>query len=626
VHQISEQEQQGLSMDVAVRTSASLLLALGVVACGGGGNSTETPQYSISGTVTGLVGSGLALRNGGGTSFNVTSNGSFTLPGTVAANSSYDVTFASQPSSPTQSCVIANSAGTASANVSNVAVTCNTPTYPVGGTTTGVEGDGLVVQLNNGATLPQVGDGVFSFFLASGSTYSITVKTQPTSPRQTCTVANGSGTVSNAVITNVTVSCRTLVAQFLYVPNTGTHDISAYTINPATGALSTVPGSPFASGKSPQSVTPDPAETILYSSNSGAATAPSTPTAPNISTYVIASTGALSEVTGSPFAFMGSGASPGSLQSPLTFAASGKFAYASAVNGALSIYAMSVSPATGALTTIPGSPYLLTTTGSTIVPGRFSGAHFYVPYGFSPGSIAIYDFDAASGALMPSSVPSVPTGGNSPFAPTVHPTGKYLYVPNLATGSVSAFGIDSITGLLSPLPNSPSTTGGTFPIVPVIHPSGRFLYIANGNSLFNPAAPVTVAAFVVDSATGALTAVTGSPFLSGGSNVLGDPGICQIDSRGKFLLVTHSATNSVAVFSINQDTGALTAVPGSPFAVGSKPATPMIDPSGKYVYVVNRSSNDISSYMINHDTGALTLINTMPTGSTPASGRYVGLQ
>ena len=45
--------------------------------------------------------------------------------------------------------------------------------------------------------------------IASDGTYLVTVSATPGSPTQTCVVSNGSGTVTNANITNVAVTCAT---------------------------------------------------------------------------------------------------------------------------------------------------------------------------------------------------------------------------------------------------------------------------------------------------------------------------------------------------------------------------------------------------------------------------------
>ena len=79
------------------------------------------------------------------------------------------------------------------------------PTYTVGGTVTGLNGT-LVLQNNGGGDLTITADGQFTFAAAvNSSAYSVTVRTQPSG--QTCTITNGSGTISGADITNVAVTC-----------------------------------------------------------------------------------------------------------------------------------------------------------------------------------------------------------------------------------------------------------------------------------------------------------------------------------------------------------------------------------------------------------------------------------
>ena len=97
-----------------------------LAACNGGGNSSAPMMtYTVGGVVTGLNGSGLVLQNNGGSSLPVSSLGAFTFTGALSSGAAYSVTVATQPSSPTQSCVVNNGSGTVSAaNVTNVAVDC----------------------------------------------------------------------------------------------------------------------------------------------------------------------------------------------------------------------------------------------------------------------------------------------------------------------------------------------------------------------------------------------------------------------------------------------------------------------------------------------------------------------
>jgi hypothetical protein len=81
-------------------------------------------------------------------------------------------------------------------------------TYTVGGTVTGLTGS-VVLQNNGGSDLTVAANGAFTFTpaLANGSTYSVSVKTQPSAPAQACTVSSGTGTVSGSNVTGVTVTC-----------------------------------------------------------------------------------------------------------------------------------------------------------------------------------------------------------------------------------------------------------------------------------------------------------------------------------------------------------------------------------------------------------------------------------
>ena len=170
--------------------------------------------HTVGGTVAGLAGSGLVLAlNGGAQTLPVPANGGFTFPTALATGSHYAVTVASQPSDPSQTCSIANGSGqVGTGDVTNVAVTCVTNTYTVGGNVSGLGGSGFVLSLNGGAqTLAVAANGAFTFptALASGSSYAVTVATQPASPQQTCTVSGGTGTIGAANVTNVQVSCTT---------------------------------------------------------------------------------------------------------------------------------------------------------------------------------------------------------------------------------------------------------------------------------------------------------------------------------------------------------------------------------------------------------------------------------
>ena len=217
------EQSSGTSYDVTVRTQPTNPSQTCTVADGSGtvgsGNvrsvrvTCNTNTYKISGTVSGLLGGRLELQNGGGDVVEVTADGAFTFTNPVASGGSYNVTVRTRPSSPSQTCTVTNGSGSVTnADITNVAVSCETDRFTVGGRVSGLAGGGLVLRNNGGDDLPISADGNFTFGtpVASGSPYSVTVAVQPTTPLQSCTVSNPSGTVGASDITNVQVDCVTI--------------------------------------------------------------------------------------------------------------------------------------------------------------------------------------------------------------------------------------------------------------------------------------------------------------------------------------------------------------------------------------------------------------------------------
>jgi hypothetical protein len=198
-----------------------LLCVMAMAACNGGGGGIGVPPppspppqtYTVGGSVSGLAGSGLVLQDNGGNDLAVASSGNFVFTTALATGAAFNVTVKTQPLSPTQTCVATNPTGTVgSANITNVAVTCTTNTYSIGGSMTGLTGSGLVLQDNAGNDLSvAAGSSTFTFStpIASGASYAVAVKTQPTGPSQTCAATAATGTVVSANVTNVVVTCTT---------------------------------------------------------------------------------------------------------------------------------------------------------------------------------------------------------------------------------------------------------------------------------------------------------------------------------------------------------------------------------------------------------------------------------
>ncbi|MCA2960441.1 MAG: hypothetical protein IOD12_09320, partial [Silvanigrellales bacterium] len=163
------------------------------------------PQRTVGGSVSGLPeGKSVVLALGTGNEVTA-ANGTFAFPTSVAAGSSYAVTVKTNPTG--YVCQVTGGAtGTATSNVTNVAVRC-AALVSVGGNVTGLPGGKSVVLTLNGEGDLTAGAGAFTFptAVATGSAYTVAVKTNPTG--YACAVTGGTGTASGN-ITNVSVACN----------------------------------------------------------------------------------------------------------------------------------------------------------------------------------------------------------------------------------------------------------------------------------------------------------------------------------------------------------------------------------------------------------------------------------
>lgn len=331
---------------------------------------------------------------------------------------------------------------------------------------------------------------------------------------------------------------------FLYAPcstGSGTAYISVYAINSTSGSLTSVQGSPFTAGQFLRGAAMDPTGRFLYAGNGftvlGFAADPDS--------------GALTPIAGSPF-------TSGGQVSFLTIDPTGRFVYVGSYNGS-NISAFSIDHSNGTLTPVPGSPFA-TPYPPVLVTVELSGRFVYVAIPPSNvfsiyGSILTYSIDPVTGAL------AAVAGATSTFdsgtlfpAVAVHPSGNFLYVASDV--QIFAYQIDPTSGILSPAPGSPYLTQVN-PIAVAMHPTGRFLYIADYNSS-------VIAAFAINPASGMLTAVPGSPFDTG-NQLKGDwPEFLAIDPSGSFLYATSAGSNFWG-YGIDPSTGALTTLSGFPF-------------------------------------------------------------
>jgi len=290
---------------------------------------------------------------------------------------------------------------------------------------------------------------------------------------------------------------------------------------------------------------------------------------------------------------------------------SAKFLYVSDFTGA-AIDGLAIDPGTGGLTTISGSPFPVGAgNGPSGMAIDSAGKFLFLAHANLNGIFA-FTRDATTGALT--EVPGSPfAAGSAPHHVVVHPSANFLYASNLndPMGSISAHTIDATTGALTAIAGSPFATqaGSPGPGRLAIDPSGKYLYVGLGGTA---AANDFVAAFSINSSTGALTAVPGSPFSAGNGSFS-----VAVDPSGKYVYTANTVDNTISAFAIDLSTGALTSVSGSPFATGATSGAPLalaMEPGGMFLYTANRGSDNISGLSLNVTTGALTPISGSPFG------------
>jgi 6-phosphogluconolactonase (cycloisomerase 2 family) len=425
---------------------------------------------------------------------------------------------------------------------------------------------------------------------------------------------NGGGSGANTNAGGGTGDTQSQNARFFaYALNHTSGNVSAYTLNPETGALSEIAGSPFPTGGEPMNFTV---------ASSGKFAIVASAQADTIWVYAInPSSGALTQVPGSPFG----GADPFGLNW-IAVTPSGEFIYeGKSLSG---IWAYAVNGSTGELSEIPGSPFNAGTS-----PGRMtihpSGKFAYLPSSTADVplvGLAGYRIDPGTGVLSP--VPGGPFEDSGSVV--IEPAGRFAYAHD-TSGRISAFSIDGATGSLSRIPGSPfalSLPGSGFALGFGfdLHPDrlGQFLYLTGQRS--RTYGTDQFGAYAIDANTGALSPVAGSPFTAGSN-----PSTVTADASGKFAYVTNAFSDTLSAYSVSPGTGTLTQIAGSPFRSLSIPfscdgpggcALPdhmAIDPSGKFAYVTNVLAKKISAYGIDPGTGALTEVAGSPfsTGDFP---------
>jgi 6-phosphogluconolactonase len=450
-----------------LRSRRALTFTFVVLALNGCGGSS---LYSIGGTVSGLVGSRLTLQNNSSPiAVEPTADGFQFLATLLSNGTAYDITVATQPTTPSQTCVVVNGKGTiAGANVTDIKVTCTT-------------------------TPPR-------FLLGEGGNYCFTTNAID-STSGALTATTGSPTCfpnglrdSQGYFDGYPQGPMVVDPQgrFLYmaVYQGQLGLLPIFAIDRSSGALTVV----STNGGGPlglDNLVIDPSGRFLFE----------TGTHGGVDTTIVDSaSGALTY--GSSYCLPTSGcANGGSSPNVASVDPLDRYVYVEyQFQTKNMLIALSMDSKSGALSQVASPVDIGSAPSNVWLAPDPSGKYLYLgPVGSN--GIAAYGIDPVDGTLTPiSGSPFAASSG--PSAAAVDPYGKYLYVTNSNSNDISAYAIDPDSGALTPIAGSPFPTGSA-PSSIAVEPLGHFVYVGDA---------LGVSAYQIDARTGALTPIGGSRF------------------------------------------------------------------------------------------------------------------
>lgn len=402
--------------------------------------------------------------------------------------------------------------------------------------------------------------------------------------------------------------------KFVYASNAYTNDISAYRIDQKTGTLIQLPSSPFAAGEAgPFDDTykkmPDVIDNkggmpyYIASHPSGKFIYVTNSASASISVFRVNETSGDLTLVGKP---KETGLSPYAV----AVHPSGKYVFASTWGGN-DIYVYTVNQQTGELEHVEGSPF--GTLGMKPVDISFNsdGTLAFVA-NIGSNNISIFDVDVKTGKLTLKDFGMTRAGAIDAEVVTVEQPVKlvpnYAFIIDASSESLVSYRVDSETGDIKEVAR---IKAGKQPVAVALDPLNRFVYVANAGSN-------TVSAFAINGSTGSLTEVEGSPYPTGE-----DPVALRVDANGWYLYTLNQGSQDMSVFLIHVKKGQLAEAQGSPVIIKKESVNLTTDPTSRFVYVNNRNDNSINVFRFRQaitpsifeitDYGSPFVFDTVPT-------------
>lgn len=204
-----------------------------------------------------------------------------------------------------------------------------------------------------------------------------------------------------------------------------------------------------------------------------------------------------------------------------------------------------------------------------------------------------------------------------PHAIYADPTNHYVLVPDLGLDRVVVYRFDAATGALEKHePASAILPPGSGPRHLAWHPDGRHAYVTL--ELHN-----AVAVLAWDAAAPRLSEVQIIATLEPGFTGANTAAEIAVHPSGRYVYASNrGADNSIAVFSVDRDSGRLTPVERVP-SRGLWPRNFSIDRAGRWMVVSNHDSDSLVVFAIDEASGRLTPVGEPVAAPTPFGTRFL---
>ncbi|KAB7706179.1 beta-propeller fold lactonase family protein [Bacillus aerolatus] len=242
---------------------------------------------------------------------------------------------------------------------------------------------------------------------------------------------------------------------------------------------------------------------------------------------------------------------------------------------------------------------------------------------YHKGTIESYAVDQEKGTVSPVSsiMEHEGSGPNKERQEKPHahyagfsPDEKYVLAVDLGIDQLITYQVNK--GILSEA-NRLFANPGSGPRHLVFHPNGKYAYVMTELSS-------EVISLIYNPEDGSFTELQYTPTIPADFSENNQGSAIHISSDGRFVYAANRGHDSIAVFSVNQDSGELTFVELTS-TEGNWPRDFILDPTGKFLVASNQESGNLVLFSRDESTGKLTLLQSDVSVPDPVCVKFLNV-